>query len=284
MLAAVWDAVWDIKRSTGRAKGELRGRTAEGSIARMILMSWNVNGLRAALNKGILAFVRKAAPDVLCLQEIRARPEQVQLELEGYHQYWNPAEKRGYAGTLTLSRSEPLAVTYGLGIALHDAEGRVITAEFPDCYLVNVYTPNAQRGLGRLAYRTGQWDVDFLAYVRELERTKPVIFCGDLNVAHKEIDLANPKGNVKNPGFTPEERERFDDIVAAGFIDTFREFTQDGGHYTWWSQMGRAREKNIGWRIDYFCISPALRPRLKESYIRPEVMGSDHCPIAMRLE
>jgi len=249
----------------------------------MRLMSWNVNGIRAALKKGFLDVVTQTGPDVLCLQETRALPEQVGLELPGYHAYWNPAEKKGYSGTLTLSRVAPISVRLGLGDPEHDGEGRVVTLEFPDFFLVNVYTPNAQRGLARLAYRTERWDPAFLAHLQALERTKPVIFCGDLNVAHQEIDLANPKSNVKNAGFTPQERASFDRIVAAGFVDTFRAFTQEGGHYTWWSQMGRAREKNIGWRIDYFCVSAPLRQRLQAATIRPEVQGSDHCPIELEL-
>jgi exodeoxyribonuclease-3 len=249
----------------------------------MKLISWNVNGLRAVLKKGFLGFVQAEAPDVLCLQEIKAQPEQVTLALDGYRQFWNPAEKKGYSGTLILSRHEPLSVLYGMDRREHDSEGRLVTLEFEDFHLVNCYTPNAQRGLGRLDYRVNAWEPDFLRFLQHLERSKPVVLCGDLNVAHKEIDLANPKGNANNAGFTPQERERFDKLVAAGFIDTFREFTSEGGHYTWWSQMGQARAKNIGWRIDYFCISPALRPRLKRSYILPQVQGSDHCPIVMKL-
>ena len=249
----------------------------------MKFVSWNVNGIRAVLKKGFLEFVAREQPDVLCLQETRALPEQVGLELPGYHAYWNPAEKKGYSGTLALCRAAPLSVRMGLGDPEHDSEGRLETLEFPDFFLVNVYTPNAQRGLHRLAYRTERWDPAFLAFLRKLERKKPVVFCGDLNVAHKEIDLANPKSNVNNAGFTPQERASFDRIVDAGFVDTFRAFTQEGGHYTWWSQMGRAREKNIGWRIDYFCVSAALGKRLKAARIRPEVQGSDHCPIELEL-
>ncbi len=247
-------------------------------------IAWNVNGLRAALRKDFMDVVRGAAPDVLCLQEIKAAPEQVRLELEDYHAFWNPAQKPGYAGTLTLARCAPRDVRYGLGRPEHDAEGRLIALEYDDLYLVNVYTPNARHGLVRLDYRVGAWDRDFLAHMQALARNKPVIFCGDLNVAHKEIDIANPKANVKNPGFTPEERASFDRIVEAGFIDTFREFTSEGGHYTWWSPRGRAREKNIGWRLDYFVISPALRPRLKASYMLPLAAASDHCPIVMELD
>jgi exodeoxyribonuclease-3 len=250
----------------------------------MKLISWNVNGVRSALKKGLLDFVQAAQPDVLCLQEVRALPEQVELDLDGFGQHWNPAEKRGYSGVTTLSRLEPLSVRRGIGRPEHDGEGRVIALELEAFHLVNVYTPNAQRGLGRLAYRTERWEPDFLAYLKALERTKPVVLCGDLNVAHQEIDLANPRGNVNNAGFTPQERECFGRLLEAGFVDTFREFNQEGGHYTWWSQMGRAREKNIGWRIDYFCVSRSLRPRLRRSSILPQVFGSDHCPIVLELD
>ena len=250
----------------------------------MHLVSWNVNGLRSALKKGFAGVITETAPDVVCLQEIKAMPEQVELSLDGYRAYWNPAERKGYSGTLILSRPEPLRVTHGLGIPAHDGEGRLITAEFDDFFLVNVYTPNAKRDLSRLDYRTREWDVDFLAHLKELEAAKPVVLCGDLNVAHKEIDLANPKANVRNAGFTIEERASFDALMAAGFIDTFREFTPEGGHYTWWSQRIGVREKNIGWRLDYFCVSASLRPRVRRSFIRPEVMGSDHCPVVMEFE
>ena len=250
----------------------------------MRFVSWNVNGLRSVLKKGFLDYLAREQPDLVCLQEIKATPEQAPLELDGYRAVWNPAEKKGYSGTLVLTRVEPFGITLGMGKVLHDGEGRMITLEFEDYFLVNVYTPNAKRDLSRLEYRTREWDADFLAYLKALENRKPVIFCGDLNVAHKEIDLANPANNVKNAGFTPQERASFDNLVAAGFIDTFREFTRGGGHYTWWSQRAGVREKNIGWRLDYFCISPALRPRLRRSIIQPLVMGSDHCPIVMELD
>lgn len=251
----------------------------------MKIISWNVNGLRAVLNKGFHEFVSSEKPDILCLQETKASPEQVQLELEGYpYMYWNSAQKKGYSGTAVFCRKEPLRVFYDMSIEKHDSEGRVCTLELEKFHLVNVYTPNAQRGLERLPYRQNEWDVDFLKFVKKLEKKKPVIFCGDLNVAHTEIDLANPKSNVKNAGFTPEERAGFDNMVKAGFIDTFRHFTKDGGHYTWWSYMGQAREKNIGWRIDYFLASPALMPLIKKSYILPRVMGSDHAPIVLEGE
>jgi len=249
----------------------------------MKFISWNVNGIRAVLKKGFLDFAADANADVICLQEVRADPDQVELELPGYRAFWNPAEKKGYSGTLMLSRIEPLSARLGMKMPRHEGEGRVLTLEFPGYFLTTVYTPNAQRALTRLDYRV-EWDRDYLKFLKRLEKTKPVVFCGDLNVAHKEIDLANPKSNMKNAGFTPEEREGFDRIVRAGFIDTFREFEPGAGHYTWWSQMGGARARNIGWRIDYFCISSALRAKLAASRIHPGVMGSDHCPIAMELE
>jgi exodeoxyribonuclease-3 len=250
----------------------------------MKLISWNVNGVRASLKKGALqGLLADTAPDLLCLQETKARAEDVDHDFTGYHAVWNAAEKRGYSGTAMLSKAEPLSTQRGIGIAKHDDEGRVVTAEFADLYVVTVYTPNAKRDLSRLDYRTEEWDVDFLAYCRELEQTKPVIFCGDLNVAHGEDDLANPKANKKTHGFTPEERAGFDNIVAAGFIDSFREFHQGNGHYTWWAQWGGARQRNVGWRIDYVCLSAALRPRLKSAAILKDVMGSDHCPVQIEL-
>ncbi len=249
----------------------------------MKLISWNVNGIRACIKKGFLDFFNETDADIFCIQETKAHREQVELETPGYHQYWNSAVKKGYSSTLVLTKSEPLSVTHDLGIEKHGQEGRVITAEYPDFYLVNVYTPNSKRGLLRLDYRTQEWDVDFLAHLKKLEETKPVIFCGDLNVAHKEIDLANPKSNLRNAGFTIEERQRFDKYIDAGFIDTFREFTTEGGHYSWWSYMAGARARNVGWRIDYFCISPTLRPRLQSARILPDILGSDHCPVEMIL-
>lgn len=249
----------------------------------MKLISWNVNGIRAAIKKGLLEFIERAAPDVLCLQETKARPEQVDFLLTDYHQYWNAAERPGYAGTAIFTKTKPLGVKNDMGIAEHDREGRVITAEFQDFFLVTVYTPNAKRDLSRLDYRV-QWDADFLKYLKKMEKKKPVVFCGDLNVAHQEIDLTHPKANVGNHGFTPQERAGFTSFVKAGFIDTFREFHQEGGHYTWWSQIANARQRNVGWRIDYFCISTALRPRLQEAFILPQVMGSDHCPVGIVLK
>ena len=249
----------------------------------MKLISWNVNGLRAVLRKNFLAYLAEENPDILCLQETKCTPEQVeQLWPAHYTTYWNTAEKKGYSGTALFTKTRPLNVTRGIDHADHDREGRVLTAEFPDFYLVNVYVPNSQRELTRLAYRQ-QWDRDFLAYLTQLERTKPVVWCGDLNVAHTEIDLANPKANMKNHGFTPEERAGFSANLAAGFIDTFREFEPAGGHYTWWSQMNGARARNIGWRLDYFLLSAKLRPRLHKAFIRPAVLGSDHCPVGITL-
>lgn len=250
----------------------------------MKIVSWNVNGIRSALSKGFQDFLKGAEADMVCLQETKAREEQVGATFEGYKAYWNSAEKPGYSGTAILTKTEPLDVRFGIGHDVHDKEGRVITAEFPDFYLVNVYVPNSQRELTRLDYRVKSWGPDFLGYMKGLEEQKPVVFCGDLNVAHKEIDLARPKANVKNAGFTPEERANFDTYIAAGFVDTFREFQTATGHYSWWSYMGTARQKNIGWRIDYVCISPSLRPRLKDAFIWPHIMGSDHCPVGVVLE
>lgn len=247
------------------------------------LISWNVNGLRAVLRKNFLEFLDAEKPDVLCLQETKCSPNDVeQLWPARYTTYWNSAQKKGYAGTAIFTKVRPLKVTPGIGVAEHDREGRVLTAEFADFFLVNVYVPNAQRELTRLAYRQ-QWDRAFLRYLKKLERKKPVIFCGDLNVAHTELDLANPKANVGNHGFTPEERAGFDATVKADFLDTFREFEKRGGHYTWWSQMPGVRARNIGWRIDYFLVSAALRPRLKRAFIRPGIMGSDHCPVGLEI-
>ena len=249
---------------------------------RIKLISWNVNGLRSVLGKGFLKFVAAEDPDVLCLQETKAQPADVSLDLPQYHAHWNSAERKGYSGTALFTKIKPVHVTFGLGAAEHDKEGRVITAEYADFFLVNVYTPNSKRDLSRLGYRE-KWDRDFLACFKKLEKKKPVVFCGDLNVAHQEIDLTNPKANVKNHGFTPEERAGFDQIVKAGFIDTFREFHKEGGHYTWWSQFANCRKRNIGWRIDYFLISSGLRPRVKDAFILPGVLGSDHSPVGMVL-
>jgi len=251
----------------------------------MRLYSWNVNGLRAVLQKGFLDFFNAHRPDALCLQEVKALPEQVSLPLPpGYTMHWNPAEKKGYSGTAILCRLPVLSVRNGMGDPALDTEGRVITAELEDLFLVNVYTPNAQRDLARLAFRTEVWDPAFRRYLRRLEQQKPVVWCGDLNVAHQELDIARPGPNRGNAGFTDEERASFSALLEAGFLDTFRELHPDGGHYSWWSYMGRAREKNIGWRIDYFGISKRLRPRLKAAGILPEVQGSDHCPVTLALE
>ena len=249
----------------------------------MKLISWNVNGLRACIKKGFLSFLADCDADVICLQEVRARPEQVADEFPGYTMHWNPARKPGSSGTAILTRIAPLAVFPGLGLADLDTEGRVLTAEFADLYVVSVYTPNVQRELTRLDYRMERWDPEFLKFMRKLEKKKPVVFCGDLNVSHKEIDLANPGPNRGNAGFTDEERAGFDRILAAGFIDTFREFESGRGHYTWWSNRKGVRERNIGWRLDYFLISAGLRDRLQGAGIRSEVLGSDHCPITLTM-
>jgi exodeoxyribonuclease-3 len=248
------------------------------------LISWNVNGLRAVLKKKFLGFLDTEQPDILCLQETKCTPDQVeQLWPRHYTTYWNSATKKGYSGTAIFTKNRPLQVTPHLGITEHDNEGRVLTAEYHDFFLVNVYTPNSRRELERLPYRQ-VWDRDFLRYLKKLEKKKPVIFCGDLNVAHTGIDLANPKANVRNHGFTIEERDGFTAFVGAGFVDTFREFEPGGGHYTWWSPMSGARARNVGWRIDYFLISKSLRPRLKRAFIRPHVMDSDHCPVGIEIE
>lgn len=250
----------------------------------MKIVSWNVNGIRAVIKKGFYDFVENNKADIICIQETKARPEQVDLQLADYpFQYWNSAEKKGYSGTAIFSKIEPISVTYDFGIEEHDQEGRIITAEFEEYFLVTIYVPNSKRDLERLEYRHKEWDIALLSFLKDLEKKKPVIFCGDLNVAHKEIDLANPDTNHRNAGFTDEEREGFDNILNAGFIDTFREFEKEGGHYTWWSYMRQARDRNIGWRIDYFCVSPELKDNLQNSYILPDVLGSDHCPIVLEI-
>jgi len=248
------------------------------------MISWNVNGLRACVGKGFLDFFKEADADIFCVQETKLQEGQIDLDLPGYHQYWNYAERKGYSGTAIFTKEEPLSVTYGIGIEEHDHEGRVITLEFADYYFITVYTPNSKDGLARLPYRM-VWEADFLAYLQKLEEKKPVIFCGDLNVAHKEIDLKNPKSNHKNPGFTDEERGRFTALMEAGFIDTFRHFYPDLENvYSWWSYRFSARSKNIGWRIDYFVTSGALQDRLKDAFIYQDVLGSDHCPVGLLLE
>ncbi len=257
----------------------------------MKIISWNVNGIRAVLKKGFLDFLDEHDPDIICLQETKAHSEQVDETFDNYpYKYWNSAEKKGYSGTAIFSKTKPLNITNGLNIVKHDTEGRVITLEFEKYYLVTVYTPNSKRGLERLDYRYNEWDVDFLAFVKSLESDKPVIFCGDLNVAHTEDDLANPNTNKTtksrpgNAGFTDQERDSFDKILSAGFLDTFREFHSGNGHYSWWSYRAGARQRNIGWRIDYFCISQSLREHLKSASILPEVMGSDHAPIQIKID
>lgn len=250
----------------------------------MKILSWNVNGIRSILKKGFLDFVRNQGPDLLCLQEVRADRAAVDFKLPGYRDYWNSAESRaGYSGTAVWSRLVPLEVFYGMGAEKHDREGRILGLEFKSFYLVNVYTPNSKRDLSRLPYRE-EWDRDFLEFLKKLEQRKPVVFCGDLNVAHKEIDLANPESNRGNHGFTDEERAGFDRLLESGFLDTFREFSDEGGHYTWWSQMNGCRSRNVGWRIDYVCLSKSLRPYLHDAFILPEVMGSDHCPVGIDLK
>ena len=248
------------------------------------LISWNVNGLRACVGKGFLDFFREADANVFCIQESKLQEGQIELDLPGYHQYWNYARKKGYSGTAMFTKEEPMSVSYGVGMEEHDTEGRVITAEFPEYYVVTCYTPNSQDGLARLDYRM-KWEDDFLAYLKKLEKNKPVVFCGDLNVAHKEIDLKNPKTNRKNAGFTDEERGKFTDLLAAVFVDTFRYFYPDlEGIYSWWSYRFSARAKNAGWRIDYFCVSESLKDRLVSASIHNTVMGSDHCPVELVIE
>lgn len=248
------------------------------------LISWNVNGLRACMGKGFAEFVTAEDADIFCIQESKLQEGQIDLDLPGYHQYWNYAEKKGYSGTAIFTKEKPLSVTYGMNIEKHDHEGRVITLEFDQFYMVTVYTPNSQDELRRLDYRM-EWEDDFLAYLKTLEQTKPVIVCGDLNVAHKEIDLKNPKTNRKNAGFTDEERAKFTALMEAGFIDSFRHFYPDlEGAYSWWSYRFHAREKNAGWRIDYFLTSASLKDSLKDALIYKDVLGSDHCPVGLLME
>ena len=251
----------------------------------MKLISWNVNGIRAALKKGLPEFINTEAPDIVCFQETKATAEDVAIpsELADYFAFWNSAEKKGYSGTAIFSRTQPLSVTLGIGTVQHDREGRVITTEYEDFFLINVYVPNSQRELARLPYRQ-QWDIDFCAYLQRLSTTKPVICCGDLNVAHTALDLARPKENTKTHGFTLEERSGFDALLQIGLIDSFREFESGGGHYSWWSHMGGARARNIGWRIDYFLCSSVLRPRIASAGILPLITGSDHCPITLQIQ
>ena len=250
----------------------------------MKCISWNVNGIRACVKKGFLDFFKEADADIFCIQETKMQEGQLDLELDGYEQYWNYAVKKGYSGTAVFTKERPLAVTYGMAIEEHDQEGRVITLEYEDFYFVTVYTPNSQSELARLDYRM-TWEDDFLAYLKGLEEKKPVVFCGDLNVAHKEIDLKNPKTNRKNAGFTDEERGKFTDLLAAGFTDTFRYLYPDvEGIYSWWSYRFSARAKNAGWRIDYFCVSESLKDRLEDAKILTDIMGSDHCPVELDIK
>ena len=250
----------------------------------MRLISWNVNGLRACVQKGFLDVFRELDADCFCLQETKLQPDQISLELPGYEQYWCSAEKKGYSGTAIFTKRKPLSVTYGIGVPELDNEGRVITAEFPEFYLVTCYTPNAQRGLARLDHRM-RWDDAFRSYLMELDGRKGVIICGDLNVAHQEIDLKNPKSNRGNAGFSDEERESFTKLLDAGFTDTFRYLNPEAtGCYTWWSYMYKARQNNAGWRIDYFLVSDRLRSQIKDTPIYHEIQGSDHCPVGLELE
>ena len=250
----------------------------------MKLISWNVNGLRACMDKGFMDFFKEMDADVFCLQETKLQAGQIEMDLSGYYQYWNYAEKKGYSGTAMFTKKEPLRVTYGIGVEEHDHEGRVITAEFEEYFVVTVYTPNSQRELARLEYRM-TWEEAFLKYIKNLDAKKPVIFCGDLNVAHKEIDLKNPKTNHKNAGFTDEERNCFSKVLENGFVDTFRYFYPDMKDiYSWWSYMFQARVKNAGWRIDYFVTSERLNEKLEDAKIHTTVMGSDHCPVELSLK
>jgi len=247
----------------------------------MKLISWNVNGLRACVNKGFMDTFKELDADIFCLQETKLQEGQIELDLEGYYDYWNYAEKKGYSGTAVFCKQKPVSVSYGVGIDEHDKEGRVITLEFEKFYLVNVYTPNSKRELERLDYRMN-WEDDFRKYLLKLNEYKPVVICGDLNVAHKEIDLKNPKTNKKSAGFTNEERNKMTELIEAGFIDTFRYFYPDKEDaYSWWSNFAKARERNVGWRIDYFVASKSLKDQLEDAFICPEYMGSDHCPVGL---
>ncbi len=250
----------------------------------MKLISWNVNGIRACLNKGFKEFFEEIDADIFCIQETKCQKGQIDLEFDGYTSYWNSAEKKGYSGTAVFTKIKPLNVTYGIGIEEHDKEGRVITLEFEDFYLVNVYTPNSKRELERLDYRQ-IWEDEMRKYLLKLNENKPVVMCGDLNVAHKEIDLKNPSSNRRNAGFTDEERNKMTELLNAGFLDTFRYFYPDKtGEYSWWSYMRKARENNAGWRIDYFIVSKDMEKRLKDAKIYQEIMGSDHCPVGLEIE
>ncbi len=250
----------------------------------MKLISWNVNGLRAAMGKGFMDTFAQLDADAFCLNETKLQPGQIELDLPGYHQYWNSAEKKGYSGVAVFTRQEPLSVRYGIGVDEFDHEGRVLTLEMPQFYLVSCYTPNSQDGLKRLEYRM-RWEDAFLSYLKSLEREKPVVLCGDLNVAHQEIDIKNPKSNRMNAGFTDQEREKMTSLLNAGFVDTFRALHPDEtGAYSWWSYRFHARENNAGWRIDYFIVSESLREHVREAAIHPEIFGSDHCPVELVLD
>ncbi len=250
----------------------------------MKLISWNVNGLRAAMGKGFMDTFAQLDADAFCLNETKLQPGQIELDLPGYHQYWNSAEKKGYSGVAVFTRQEPLSVRYGIGVDEFDHEGRVLTLEMPQFYLVSCYTPNSQDGLKRLEYRM-RWEDAFLSYLKSLEREKPVVLCGDLNVAHQEIDIKNPKSNRMNAGFTDQEREKMTRLINAGFVDTFRALHPDEtGAYSWWSYRFHARENNAGWRIDYFIVSESLREHVREAAIHPEIFGSDHCPVELVLD
>lgn len=250
----------------------------------MKLISWNVNGIRACLNKGFLDFFYEEKADIFCIQETKMQEGQAELKLEGYYQYWNSAEKKGYSGTAIFTKIKPLNVSYGIGIEEHDKEGRVITLEFDKFYMVNVYTPNSKRELERLEYRM-VWEDEFRKYLLKLNETKPVIMCGDLNVAHKEIDLKNPKTNRHNAGFTDEERNKMTELLNSGFTDSFRYlYPEKENIYSWWSYMFHAREKNAGWRIDYFIVSKLIETKIKEAKIYTEILGSDHCPVGLEIK
>ena len=249
----------------------------------MKLISWNVNGIRACLVKGFEDFFKEIDADIFCIQETKCQPEQVELEFDGYTSYWNSAEKKGYSGTAIFTKIKPQKVTYGIGIEEHDKEGRVITLEFDEFFMVDIYTPNSKRGLERLDYRQ-VWEDEIRKYLLKLNETKPVIMCGDLNVAHEEIDLKNPKSNRGNAGFTDEERNKMTELLNSGFVDTFRYlYPNKENAYSWWSYMGRAREKNVGWRLDYFIVSKDIENNIKEATIYPDVMGSDHCPVGLEI-
>ena len=249
----------------------------------MKLISWNVNGIRACLNKGFSEFFKEINADIFCIQETKCQPEQIELKYEGYISYWNSAEKKGYSGTAIFTKKQPINVTYGIGIEEHDKEGRIITLEFDDFYLVTNYTPNAKRELERLDYRM-VWEDEIRKYLLELNTKKPVIMCGDLNVAHEEIDLKNPKTNKGNAGFTNEERGKMTELLNSGFIDSYRYLYPEKTEYSWWSYMGRAREKNVGWRIDYFIVSNDFKEKIKNATIYTEILGSDHCPVGLEIE